>query len=261
MAVEVDNRTGERVDEAALAGVAEAVVEDCGLGDAEAAIVLVGADEMRALNRTHRAVDAETDVLAFPIDEADDLPTGLPRLLGDVVVCLPVAAAPGRRGRDRRRPGAGHARRARHAAPRRARPRDGRRRDAAAPGRARRAAGRGGVARFLTPRQSTPPGGGGRGRGSAFLTALNYAFEGIIHVVRTERNMRIHFVGDGGRAALRAHPRREQGGAARADLRVHPRAGRGDGEHGGRGGHRRGDVELRPARQDRQGRRRRAPCW
>jgi len=48
------------------------------------------------------------------------------------------------------------------------------------------------VARFLTPRQSTPPGGGGRGRGSAFLTALNYAFEGIIHVVRTERNMRIH---------------------------------------------------------------------
>jgi rRNA maturation RNase YbeY len=91
MAVEVDNRTGERVDEAALAGVAEAVVEDCGLGDAEAAIVLVDADEMRALNRTHRAVDAETDVLAFPIDEADDLPTGLPRLLGDVVVCLPVA--------------------------------------------------------------------------------------------------------------------------------------------------------------------------
>ena len=50
------------------------------------------------------------------------------------------------------------------------------------------------MARFLTPRQSTPPGGGGRGRGSAFLTALNYAFEGIIHVVRTERNMRIHFV-------------------------------------------------------------------
>ena len=91
MAVEVDNRTDERVDEAALAQLAEAVVDDCGLGDAEAAIVLVGADEMRTLNRTHRAVDAETDVLAFPIDEADDLPTGLPRLLGDVVVSLPVA--------------------------------------------------------------------------------------------------------------------------------------------------------------------------
>jgi probable rRNA maturation factor len=91
MSVEVDNRTSERVDEAALARVAEAVIDACGLGDAEAAILLVDGDEMRALNRTHRAVDAETDVLSFPIDEADDLPAGLPRLLGDVVVCLPVA--------------------------------------------------------------------------------------------------------------------------------------------------------------------------
>jgi len=92
MPVEVDNRTGERVDEDALARLVEAVVEDCGLGDAEAAVLLVDGDEMRTLNRTHRAIDAETDVLAFPIDEADELPTGLPRLLGDVVVCLPVAA-------------------------------------------------------------------------------------------------------------------------------------------------------------------------
>jgi probable rRNA maturation factor len=91
MPVEVDNRTGERVDEEALARVVEAVIDDCGLGDAEAAVLLVDGEEMRALNRTHRAIDAETDVLAFPIDEADELPIGLPRLLGDVVVCLPVA--------------------------------------------------------------------------------------------------------------------------------------------------------------------------
>lgn len=91
MPVEVDNRTGERVDEEALASVVEAVIDDCGLGDAEAAVLLVDGEEMRALNRTHRAIDAETDVLAFPIDEADELPIGLPRLLGDVVVCLPVA--------------------------------------------------------------------------------------------------------------------------------------------------------------------------
>ncbi len=101
MAVEVDNRTRERVDEAALARVVERVIDDAGLGDAEASVVLVDADEMRELNRRHRSVDAETDVLAFPIDEADELPSGLPRLLGDVVVCLPVAARQaGERGVD-----------------------------------------------------------------------------------------------------------------------------------------------------------------
>jgi probable rRNA maturation factor len=91
MPVEVENRTRERVDEGALARVVEGVIEACGLGGAEAAVLLVDAGEMRTLNRTHRAIDAETDVLAFPIDEADELPAGLPRLLGDVVVCLPVA--------------------------------------------------------------------------------------------------------------------------------------------------------------------------
>jgi probable rRNA maturation factor len=92
MPVEVDNRTGERVDEHSLARIVEGVIEGAGLGDAEASVVLVDGDEMRTLNRAHRAVDAETDVLAFPIDEADELPLGLPRLLGDVVICLPVAA-------------------------------------------------------------------------------------------------------------------------------------------------------------------------
>jgi probable rRNA maturation factor len=92
MSVEVDNRTPERVDEPALAALVEHVIDACGLGDAEAAVLLVDAAEMRELNREYRAVDAETDVLAFPIDEADELPLGLPRLLGDVVICLPVAA-------------------------------------------------------------------------------------------------------------------------------------------------------------------------
>jgi diacylglycerol kinase (ATP) len=51
------------------------------------------------------------------------------------------------------------------------------------------------VARFLRPRPATPPEGDRGGPASNFLAALNYAFEGIIHVVRTERNMRVHIVG------------------------------------------------------------------
>jgi probable rRNA maturation factor len=88
MPVEIDNRTSERLDEAALAGIVDGVLQDQGAGDAEAAILLVDADAMRALNREHRRRDEVTDVLAFPIDEGEELPAGMPRLLGDVVICL-----------------------------------------------------------------------------------------------------------------------------------------------------------------------------
>jgi len=88
MAVEVDNRTAERPDEAALAAHIDAVLEDQGAPDGEVALILVGPAEMRALNREYRSKDEVTDVLAFPIDERDELPAGMPRMLGDVVICL-----------------------------------------------------------------------------------------------------------------------------------------------------------------------------
>ena len=34
----------------------------------------------------------------------------------------------------------------------------------------------------------------GPGRAPSLLDSFNYAFEGIIHVLRTQRNMRIHFM-------------------------------------------------------------------
>jgi len=40
--------------------------------------------------------------------------------------------------------------------------------------------------------RSTPP--PGPGRAPTLLDSFNYAFEGIIHVLRTQRNLRIHFV-------------------------------------------------------------------
>lgn len=91
MPVEIDNRTREDVDEVELARLAEHVLAGERMGDAEASILLVEAPEMQALNREHRGKDEVTDVLAFPIDEDDALPPGMPRLLGDVVVCLEEA--------------------------------------------------------------------------------------------------------------------------------------------------------------------------
>ena len=91
MPVDLDNRTAEAPDEARLSALAEAVLAAQGVPDAEAGILLVTPDGMQAINREHRGLDEVTDVLAFPIDEDDDLPDGVPRMLGDVVVCLDEA--------------------------------------------------------------------------------------------------------------------------------------------------------------------------
>ncbi len=55
------------------------------MSDGHLAIAFVGADEIRALNRDHRDIDAPTDVLSFPVDEAGE--SFGPRELGDVVIC------------------------------------------------------------------------------------------------------------------------------------------------------------------------------
>ena len=49
------------------------------------AVEVVDEARIRELNREHRAKDAPTDVLAFPIDELD--PVAGPRELGDVAIC------------------------------------------------------------------------------------------------------------------------------------------------------------------------------
>jgi probable rRNA maturation factor len=63
----------------------EAALAAAGVGEGHVAVALVGEDEIRRLNREHRALDAPTDVLSFPVDEAG--PAAGPRELGDVVIC------------------------------------------------------------------------------------------------------------------------------------------------------------------------------
>jgi probable rRNA maturation factor len=45
---------------------------------------------MQALKREHLGVDEVTDVLSFPIDGRAELPEGVPRQLGDTVLCPQV---------------------------------------------------------------------------------------------------------------------------------------------------------------------------
>jgi probable rRNA maturation factor len=58
-----------------------------GVSEGHLAIEFVDPARIRELNREHRAHDAPTDVLSFPIDGAVANPPG-PRELGDVVICI-----------------------------------------------------------------------------------------------------------------------------------------------------------------------------
>ena len=88
--IEVDNRSGVDVDDAAVCDLTRRVLAGEGIGAGELGIAFVGPEESRALKAQHLGIDEATDALAFPIDSREALPEGLPRQLGDVVVCPQV---------------------------------------------------------------------------------------------------------------------------------------------------------------------------
>lgn len=88
--VEVENRSGVAVDEAGAIELARRVLAAEGVEAGELGLAFVGPEESRALKLEHLGVDEATDALAFPLDALDEIPDGLPRQLGDVVVCPQV---------------------------------------------------------------------------------------------------------------------------------------------------------------------------
>ncbi len=85
--VEVENRSGAEVDEAAAVELVRRVLAAEGVGEGEVGLAFVEPEESRALKREHLGIDEATDVLSFPLDARDELPEGMPRALGDLVVC------------------------------------------------------------------------------------------------------------------------------------------------------------------------------
>jgi len=88
--VEVENRSGTAVDGEGAMELVRRVLEAEGIDDGEVGIAFVGPEESRALKREHLGVDEATDVLSFPLDGTEDVPEGLPRQLGDLVLCPQV---------------------------------------------------------------------------------------------------------------------------------------------------------------------------
>jgi probable rRNA maturation factor len=90
VAVEVENRSGAEVDEAAAVELARQVLAAEGVEDGELGLAFATPAQMRTLKREHLGIDEETDALAFPIDAREELPPDIPRQLGDVVLCPEV---------------------------------------------------------------------------------------------------------------------------------------------------------------------------
>ena len=88
--VEIVNRSCREVDEAAAVELARSVLAGEGVDSGELGLSFVGPEESRALKQEHLGVDEATDALAFPIDGLAALPDGVPRQLGDVVLCPEV---------------------------------------------------------------------------------------------------------------------------------------------------------------------------
>jgi probable rRNA maturation factor len=100
MSIEISNESGHPVNETALLEVARYALDEMGVNPmAELSMLLVEEPYMAELNHRWMGKQGPTDVLAFPMDELDadrgpgvDPAESEPALLGDIVLCPPVAA-------------------------------------------------------------------------------------------------------------------------------------------------------------------------
>jgi probable rRNA maturation factor len=97
VAVEVSNRSGVDVAEDEAVDLARGVLASEGIREGELGLAFVGPEEIRQLKREHLGIDEATDVLSFPIDGKEAVPEGVPRALGDVVLCPQVVGERWRR--------------------------------------------------------------------------------------------------------------------------------------------------------------------
>ncbi|MFH2099824.1 MAG: rRNA maturation RNase YbeY, partial [Pseudomonadota bacterium] len=79
-----------RIPRKNLSQTAELILDALGSPDAELSVVILGAQEMTALNRQYLERDYPANVMAFPMREGPDADLN-PGLLGDVVICADTA--------------------------------------------------------------------------------------------------------------------------------------------------------------------------
>ena len=92
ISVEVENQSGIDFDETEALAFARRLLAAEGIEEGELGLQLVSPGEIRRLKREYLGLDEEGDVLSFPIDAREPLPAGIPRQLGDVVLCPQIVA-------------------------------------------------------------------------------------------------------------------------------------------------------------------------
>ena len=90
IAIELENRSGAEVDAAGAEALARQVLAAEGIVDGDLGIAFAPPDEIKTLKAEHLGIEEATDVLSFPIDAREEIPAGIPRQLGDVVLCPQV---------------------------------------------------------------------------------------------------------------------------------------------------------------------------
>jgi probable rRNA maturation factor len=86
----VDRQRAARISPVRVGAFVEFALERLKLYGVQVSVVLVGERAMRSLNKSWRGKDRPTDVLSFSQREGEG--GGLhPEVLGDVVICVPVA--------------------------------------------------------------------------------------------------------------------------------------------------------------------------
>jgi probable rRNA maturation factor len=88
--IEMENKSGVVIDESGAAELSRRVLAAEGIDEGDVGITFATPSEMRELKARHLGIDEATDVLSFPIDARDELPPGIPRQLGDIVLCPQV---------------------------------------------------------------------------------------------------------------------------------------------------------------------------
>ena len=88
--IEVDNRSGVEVDDDGAAELSRRVLAAEGIEEGDLGIAFATPSEMRVLKAQHLGIDEATDVLSFPLDGRDEVADGVPRQLGDVILCPQV---------------------------------------------------------------------------------------------------------------------------------------------------------------------------
>ena len=85
--IELENRSGLPVDESSVDALCRHVLGAEGIVEGDLGVAFAPPDEMSELKARHLGIDEPTDVLSFPLDGRDELPGGVPRQLGDVILC------------------------------------------------------------------------------------------------------------------------------------------------------------------------------